>query len=359
MRIGSLLITLSSLLSACGQGNPPERTQAVEAGVPDTLMYHGTPLAQYVVEVFAGSLGTIWFGTIDHGMACWRGESLSFVPGTDGLIVANITQDADGHIWFAGHDGTGLRHFDPAVAIPEINTVWTQETSVSTDRSGTVWAGTRAGVLRREGDRFEPFPLPFDRSVIGEYAIVPGRASLALEDSHGNLWFRTDGAGAIRYKDGTFTQFTKEHGLCSNMVNGIVEDDRGRLWINCMQAYQPGMTHDGGLCRLEGPTVVSAGEARFTTFPDVEGLHHNDLYTLFKDSHGAIWIGATGRGVYRFQDGEFTLFDRTDRFDLNGSWGLQGMAEDAQGRLWCGFSGGLFRLDHGTFTHMPREGPWE
>ena len=143
------------------------------------------------------------------------------------------------------------------------------------------------------------------------------------------------------------------------MVNGIVEDDQGRLWIICMQGYQPKMTHDGGLCRLEDPTVATAEEARFTTFPDTEGLHHNDLYTLFKDSGGAIWIGATGRGAYRYQDGEFTLFDRTDRPDLNASFGLQGMAEDAQGRLWCGFSGGLFRLDEGTFKHMPREGPWE
>ncbi|MEZ4759111.1 MAG: hypothetical protein R2810_04910 [Flavobacteriales bacterium] len=36
------------------------------------------------------------------------------------------------------------------------------------------------------------------------------------------------------------------------------------------------------------------------------------------------------------------------------------MAEDAQkSKLWCSFSGGLFRLDEGTFKHMPREGPWE
>ena len=359
MRSSSLLITLTSLLTACGQGNPQEQLPAEAARNKDTLVHQGTPLAQYVVEAFADDRGTVWFGTMEHGMASYNGNELAFFPGTEGLIVANIAQDAEGRIWFAGHDGTGLRHFDPAVATPEINTVWTQETSVATDRSGTVWVGTRAGILHQEGDRFVPFPLPFDRSTIGQYAIVPGRASLALEDSHGNLWFRTDGAGAIRYKDGTFTQFTKEHGLCSNMVNGIVEDDQGRLWIICMQGYQPKMTHDGGLCRLEDPTVATAEEARFTTFPDTEGLHHNDLYTLFKDSGGAIWIGATGRGAYRYQDGEFTLFDRTDRPDLNASFGLQGMAEDAQGRLWCGFSGGLFRLDEGTFKHMPREGPWE
>lgn len=34
------------------------------------------------------------------------------------------------------------------------------------------------------------------------------------------------------------------------------------------------------------------------------------------------------------------------------------MTEDKRGRLWCGFSGGLFRLDGERFVHVPREGPW-
>lgn len=47
---------------------------------------------------------------------------------------------------------------------------------------------------------------------------------------------------------------------------------------------------------------------------------------------------------------------------MNAIFGLQGMAEDAKGILWCSFSGGLFRLDpaeeNASFRHVPREGPW-
>ena len=197
--------------------------------------------------------------------------------------------------------------------------------------------------------------VPMDRSAITRYAILPGRASMRLHDSKGNYWFRTDGAGAFRYDGKNFTQFTKNDGLCSNTVNDIKEDDAGNIWFICMQAYQPEMTNDGGLCMWDG--------SRFTTFNDVNGLHHNDLYTLFKDRAGRLWVGATGVGAYRYDGKSFTLFNTTDRPDLNAIFGLQGMTEDAKGILWCGFSGGLFRLDpeeeKASFQHIPREGPWE
>ena len=92
--------------------------------------------------------------------------------------------------------------------------------------------------------------------------------------------------------------------------------------------------------------MTRAEKARFSTFPDTEGLHHNDL-RIPRSRTAAGGHGSVPRaGAYRFQDGEFTLFDRTDRPDLNASFGLQGMAEDAQGRLWCGFSGGLDGRGH-------------
>ena len=80
--------------------------------------------------------------------------------------------------------------------------------------------------------------------------------------------------------------------------------------------------------------------SRFTTFNDVNGLHHNDLYTLFKDRAGRLWVGATGVGTYRYDGKSFTLFNTTDRADLNAIFGLQSMAEDAKGILWCGCRAG-------------------
>ncbi|MEZ4806105.1 MAG: two-component regulator propeller domain-containing protein [Flavobacteriales bacterium] len=333
-----------ALLVGCGAASSSARPSPSDTG-PDT-----TRIAQYVVHAFTDNKGTLWFGTMGHGVAHVADGRLTFhspADGAGGDVVSSIAQDRYGDMWFAGHEGTGLVRYDGNVFSQQ----WSEESAVNTDRDGNVWAATAREVLRHDGEHFVPFPLPIDRAAITVYAIRPGRASLALHDSKGDFWFRTDGAGLLKYDGKDFTHYTKEDGLCSNSVNDVVEDDDGRIWVICMQAFQPGMTDDGGLCRLDGE--------RFTGFPELHGLHHNDLYTLFKDSKGAIWVGATGTGVYRFDGTDFTLYDRTDRPDLNAGFGLQGMTEAADGTLWCGFSGGLFRFDGKGFVHVGRNGPWK
>lgn len=42
----------------------------------------------------------------------------------------------------------------------------------------------------------------------------------------------------------------------------------------------------------------------FTQFPEIKGLAANDIYSLYTTKAGAIWIGATSVGAYRY-----------DRFD--------------------------------------------
>ncbi|MCB9170249.1 MAG: hypothetical protein H6597_04565 [Flavobacteriales bacterium] len=349
-----LLVVPGLLLTSCGgpiagttSTSPTDQVPLSEFRAdPDTI----GQLAQYVVCAFTDSRGVRWFGTMGHGVARYDGKTLTYLHPADGRggdVVSSIAEDKAGHLWFAGHDGTGVVRYDGT----HFTQLWEEESGVSSDGAGHIWASTASEVFRNDGDRLVPFALPIDRAAITSYSIVPGRASLALKDSNGNLWFRTDGHGLLKYDGTDFTHYTKENGLCSNSVNQVVEDDQGRIWVICMQAYQPMMTNDGGLCRLDGDG--------FTTFPDVEGLHNNDLYTLFKDRDGDLWIGATGVGVYRYDGSSFTLFAATDRPDLNGGFGLQDMTQDRNGTLWCAFSGGLFRFDGRGFVNVMRNGPWE
>lgn len=110
-------------------------------------------------------------------------------------------------------------------------------------------------------------------------------------------------------------------------------------------------TGDGGVRLYDGNS--------FTGVPEIiKGLAGNDIYTLYADRAGNVWIGASGLGVYRYDGEAFTLISATDRPDLNGGFGLQALAEDRSGVLWFGFSGGLFRVADQRFVHVGRTGPW-
>lgn len=309
-------ICAALLVVACGapQATPSAPAPASTHAAPPRT---GEPIAEYVVAAYTDSKGVLWFGTIGKGVARYDGERFTYLSpagGRGGDVVASIAEDARGDLWFGGHDGTGVCRYD--------GTTFTQlregESRVSADRRGNIWVGTnRDGVYRVDGDALVEFPLPLPAAADLPYTIVAGRASMALEDSRGHLWFQTDGHGAVRFDGREFTQFTRRDGLCSDTAWSVVEDRQGRLWFACVQAFQPRATGDGGLVRYDG--------RGFTAFPGLAGLAGNDIYTLHVDRAGDVWIGATGVGVYRHHDEAFTLFDRTDRPDLNGGFGLQAM----------------------------------
>lgn len=300
--------------------------------------------AQYVVEVYEASNGDLWMGTMSRGAIRFDGDTTFTYYGTaDGLpgqTISSFAEDRQGNLWVGGHQGVAIMQDTSFV------TMWSSEgrhdsgtgwMSVAADREGTIWVNNNEGLFRYENEEFVRFELPIDVKNITEYSITPGKASLDLHDSKGNYWFGVDGYGILKYDGTQFTHFTAEDGLPSNNVTSILEDQAGDLWITCIQSYQPQMTNDGGLCKYDGKT--------FSTFSGMDALNNNDLYTIYEDSKGVVWIGATGTGVYRHEGEEFKLYEETNRMDLTYGMGLQAACEDRQGNLWFGFSGGLFKFE--------------
>jgi len=331
-------------------------------------------IAEYVVTVFEDSKENLWLGTMAKGAVrvqrspegTPKGASqatLTYFTTDDGLngnTISSFAEDREGRIWMGGHHGLSVYDGN------EFTSMWKTSgqhdqgdgwMGVQTDKEGRIWVHNRNGVFNYDGESFIEFDLPIDPSKSKTYAISPGSASLDLIDSKGNMWFSADGDGSYRWDGQTYTHFTKAKGLCSNTVNDIVEDDQGRIWFICMQAYQPTATGDGGLCRYDPNSQTD--ELTIEQFPHQKGLTKNDLYTIYKDRKGALWISAIGAGVYRFENEVFTLIDETDRMDLTRGFGLQDALEDRRGNMWFGFSGGLFRWKDGKIINVTQNGPWD
>lgn len=151
--------------------------------------------------------------------------------------------------------------------------------------------------------------------------------------------------------------YTTADGLGHNNVTRIVRDSRGFLWFCTFE----------GLSRFDGYT--------FTTYTVDDGLPSPVVNDLLETREGEYWV-ATGAGLCRFDPkgrtgrrttqeqprktgAMFTSFEPGDA----GSRNVTSLLQDSRGVIWCGTSKGLYRLSNQdgklSFSHielgMPNE----
>ncbi|MEO0778766.1 MAG: two-component regulator propeller domain-containing protein [Bacteroidota bacterium] len=127
---------------------------------------------------------------------------------------------------------------------------------------------------------------------------------LTLQDSKGYLWFATD-RGAVRYDGYHMQTFSTKNGLCDNVVLGIYEDHRGRIWFftlsNQLSYYENGTVHDF-------PANAQLKEA----------IGVNIINNLSVDHQGTVWLGLKTRSdfIYITADGQLGCFqiDPVERY---------------------------------------------
>jgi signal transduction histidine kinase/ligand-binding sensor domain-containing protein/CheY-like chemotaxis protein len=219
------------------------------------------------------------------------------------------------------------------------------------DRKGFLWCGTRDGLNRWDGYKFEKFRHnPGDPESLSNNNIWH-----LCEDSEGFLWIATDGGlNRLNLHTMTFKHYLnkpgKEDSLSNNIVFFVFEDSKKRLWVGS----------ERGLNRFDRP-----GET-FTHFfhnpNEPHSLSSNEISFIYEDSAGEIWIG-TDRGLNRFdsQTGKFNAYvhEPGNPHSLSNDKVLC-MREDSRGTLWIGTNRGLNRFDPETgtfkvFIHDPRQ----
>ncbi len=357
-RFRRLLFAMLFSASCNGQSN----ANVLESKNPELKVIPKTDpqIGEYVVEIFEDLKGNLWFGTLAEGAACFDGKTLSYFSTKDGLCgntVASIAEDKAGNLWFGTH--SGLSRYDGKTFTNFTSKEGLCHDRVShilIDRAGNIWVGTWGGVCRYNGHDFSDFPLPIPDVEVPAYQATKNWVTEIIEDRQGNIWFCRSGYGACKYDGKSFTQFTKEDGLPSNCVQAIHEDRQGNIWFGTRVAERDHpdagkRTGEGGLSRYDGKIFIQ--------YPGLEGLSKNDVYSIYEDKTGNIWIGATGVGIYRYDGKSFKIYKEIDRTDLTYSFGVQSILEDRNGTLWFGFSGGLFRFNGSALINVTQAGPWE
>jgi len=366
MQIQILQITLLLVSSCSGQSKTNgEQESTVESALESKEQAMDRQIAEYVVDSFEDSKGNLWFGTLSKGVAMYDGTTLNYLTMNDGLpdnSVLSMVEDKQGILWFgtgAGlskYDGKRFKNYSVADGLchPRVANLFI-------DSNDRIWIGTWGGVCHFDGSTFTNFPLPVPDVELPATLETQNWVSEIMEDSNGIIWFGRSGYGATKYDPSSkaFTQFTTAEDLPSNCVQVIQEDNFGNFWFGMRVAERDNpdpkdRNGPGGLARFDGKT--------FTQFPDQPGLTNADVYAVFKDRSGNIWISTTGNGVYRFDGNAFTNFGlkQSSLSDTDKQFGgIQNILEDKSGRIWFGCSGGLFRLDGKDVINVTKNGPWK
>lgn len=356
-----VILVSASLISWCSQDD-----KLITTCKSNPQGLSSDKIGKSIMKIYEDRSGNLWFGTKGNGVAKFDGKSLECLTTEDGLCgndVANITEDNFGNMWFGTHtdmckyDGNSFTSFPrDDEGVPTLGWGWK---SVDTDRNGEIWVNSHHGIFKCSNNadsgseiKFTKFDLPLDldKKENSSFCNTPGIASLDLHDSKGNMWFGTDGLGAYMFDGKKYTQFTKEDGLPSNNVTGIVEDDNGNIWFSCREGLVPNNMHDGGIAVYDGVKIIN--------FPNVNSLSGTNVFTIFADSKSNIWAIAKDVGVYKFNGSDFKLYNLPNEHIPSDDFGTNSILEDRNGKMWFGFSGDLFRLDDEVLITVFKDGPW-
>jgi signal transduction histidine kinase/ligand-binding sensor domain-containing protein/CheY-like chemotaxis protein len=327
--------------------------QFVSFTTEDGLAHNG------VKALLEDRVGNLWFGTLG-GLSRYDGQKFKTFTVDDGLIgnaVLSLTEDQEGYLWIGTWNGVSRfdgKNFDTFTA--EDGLAHNIVSSIVEDAEGNLWFGT--GALLTDMDRWQTSDgdgiSRYDGSWSRLFADENIQVREMLEDQQGNLWLITghwsasDSGRLSRYDGVRLEEFTTEDGLVHDVVQTILEDRAGNLWIGTL----------GGVSRYDGKG--------FTTFTTEDGLVHDVVHSIFEDRAGNLWFGAGSYGsggVSRYDGEKFTSFTQEDGLgdrvgDVMSDQIVTSIIEDRRGRIWFSTSGGgvSFYDGEGFTTLGPEDG---
>ncbi|MCB9448578.1 MAG: SpoIIE family protein phosphatase [Flavobacteriales bacterium] len=305
--------------------------------------------------------GIIWIGTENGGLNSFNPSTGKFAhyfnnadehSGIGSNWVTAILPDSEGKLWVGSFD-KGLTVFNPSTGKSEyftdssqVSICHTRVTDIKELSDGNVWITTYNGisVYNRKTGKFKCIRPDSDY----EYSLSSPQIRCLLEDDAGTVWVGTYGGGVNAYFKGRqkFRYYRQETNvpttLSSNTIMCFAEVDDATVWIG---------TVEGG---------ISVWNRKLDEFSHIEkdgpeGLTHQSVISLLKDSRGKIWAGTWGRGLQAYDPatGKFTHYRKANPGTRPGGLYVSNqtvlsLAEDPKGKIWAGTFAGINIYDPKT-----------
>ncbi len=290
-----------------------------------------TPPSNVILEMLEDESGNIWLGTYQGGVSSFNFQSNEFRNYKDfksaelGLVnndVFSLFMDSEHNIW-AGTNGGGIYKLGPDRErfvyvknhIDSLGHKADHIRAITETPDGYLWFGTYGnGVARMDPKTGEFSYFNSFNSTLNDLVIY-----ILFVDSKERLWIGTKGGGLNLYhpEDESFTNYTTRDGFPNDVINGILEDDHGMLWLSS----------NNGLTKFD-PEMET-----LENFGIEDGLQSREfnLGAAYKDRDGFMYFGGIN-GFNRFHPDsikpsnrsypviltDFMIFNETVPIDKNG-----------------------------------------
>lgn len=154
--------------------------------------------------------------------------------------------------------------------------------AIAQTSDGYLWLGTQSGVVRFDGVRAVPLPLRPGQQ------LPSTSVGTLLAARDGTVWIGTLD-GLVSWKNGQLTAYPA---LARRTVLALLQDRAGTVWAGGLA----GPT--GTLCAIRGESTTCYGD---------DGSLGTVVASLYEDSDGSLWVGAT-TGLWRWRPGPPTRY---------------------------------------------------
>ncbi|PWJ43213.1 two-component regulator propeller domain-containing protein [Sediminitomix flava] len=258
-----------------------------------------------IIGLFVDQNDNVWIGNWGAGVFWKRKNEKEFhiAPIHEGIhaqTAFSFDNDINSkeHLWIGVWEG-GLVRFN--VNTQENSIIGSGEnglssyliTSVRSGKGNEVWVGTQYGLNKVIFNSEDDYNITQYTPESNEAKLSHTLINYIYKDQKDRIWIATSGGLNLydREKD-TFLIFNKENGLNVNVINSIVEDEQGFLWLGTNK----------GVCKLKftekdgQPSIFSAH-----FFDEYHGLQ-NGLFSpsVHTETNGTIWMAGT-EGINIFQ----------------------------------------------------------
>ncbi|MET0464994.1 MAG: two-component regulator propeller domain-containing protein [Chitinophagaceae bacterium] len=211
--------------------------------------------------------------------------------------------------------------------------------SITEDRQGFMWYGTRYGLNRYDGSRFKSYKNIYaDTTSISDNII-----NALLTDKNGVLWIGSS-LGLLKYNPETDSfERMKFEGLKTCYVSTLYEDLNGDLLA--------GTYH--GLFKPSKDSVNYFKKA----YPKVPMLNTsgNMVRSIYRGKDGKLWIGSYAGLVCFDRNEKVKTYNKQSTPNILPEDYITSVAGDSRGNLWIGtFHGGLHIMDSLGNSHPYR-----